>query len=809
VQLSDTTTNSNGGTNPDGIVEITTADGDSFDFTPRNGGGFDPAPGLEDLRLERRPAGGFALSDHDGNVTVFAQAAGGGVFKPSEVRQPGSANTTSFTYESVGGVTRVKQVLAPTPAGVDCSGGLVMGCRALVFEYATSTTATGGTADQWGDYQGRLRRVLFTAYDLDTRAMKTDAVAQYAYDVAGRLRAEWDPRISPALKESYDYDDQGHLVKDTPPGEEAWSFSYGAIGGDANPGRLRSVSRPGPAGKAITTLVYGVKLSGSGAPYQMGASDVAAWAQTDVPADATAVFPPDQVPADPPSDFTRADVHYLDAQGREVNLASPGGRITTTEYDAHDNAVRELTAANRQRAQAAASSSQRARELDTQRTYNTEGTQLLDELGPLHAVKLGSGEVVQARSHTHSTYDEGAPGGGPYDLPTTVSDGAQVPGRSADADVRTTTTGYDGQDGLGWALRQATSQTVDPRGVNLVTRTLYEPATGQQIETRQPGNPAGGDAHASQSIYYTADASASDPACANHPEWAGMLCKTRRVAQPGTPGLPDLPVSTYTYTRLGLLATRTETVAGTTRTTSKGYDDAGRTVSEQVSGGDGTPLPPRQTTYDPATGRQATTSTADGTVRRTYDALGQLVQYIDADGNTSTTTYDLLGRPVTVDDGKGTQRFTYDPQTGQVAQVDDSAAGTFTAGYDADGNLVREDLPNGLQARTAIDETGAAVERRYDKVTNCTTDCTWLHFSDQRDPHQRVVSEDGTLGRQDYTYDGAGRLVQAKDTPAGRGCTVRDYRYDADSNRTAQTTHAPAAADAPCDPTSTGTTTRC
>src|SRR4051794_40197578 len=64
-----------------------------------------------------------------------------------------------------------------------------------------STTATGTSEAQWGDYTGRLKAVTFTAYDPATSAMATITVASYSYDSTGQLRAAWDPRITSALTE--------------------------------------------------------------------------------------------------------------------------------------------------------------------------------------------------------------------------------------------------------------------------------------------------------------------------------------------------------------------------------------------------------------------------------------------------------------------------------------------------------------------------------------------------------------------------------------------------------------------------------
>ena len=72
----------------------------------------------------------------------------------------------------------------------------------------------------------------------------------------------------------------------------------------------------------------------------------------------------------------------------------------------------------------------------------------------------------------------------------------------------------------------------------------------------------------------------------------------------------------------------------------------------------------------------------------------------------------------------------------------------------------------------------------------------WLHHA-------------GVAGAQDYTYDAAGRLTQAQDTPTGGVCATRSYSYTgtygADSNRYGSTAY-PSATDGSCQ-TSTGAST--
>jgi RHS repeat-associated protein len=500
---------------------------------------------------------------------------------------------------TLGLIVEPTKALAPVPAGVSCSPELKPGCRALTFNYASSTTATGEGPSEWGDVQGHLTRVYYTAYDPASKAMKTVEVAHYLYDKQARLRTEWDPRISPALKMTYGYDSEGHVTALTAPGEESWAITYGTTAGDGGGGRVLKVTRAaasaplwageapvsnaapaitgsavvgvrmatsngswsgspvayayqwedcnasggecsaiggatnanytpgsGDVGHALVAQVsatngggsvmaasapsalvtssgpmengeahspqpgsaveYGVALSGTGLP-NMTSGEVEKWGQKDLPSEATAIFPPDEPQGWPASGYGRATIYYRDAANRPVNVESPGGGISTSEYDEHNDVIRSLGPDNRAAALKEAKPAEAAKLLDTQSEYNSEGTELLSTLGPRHAIKLGSGKEVQARSHTLYSYDEGAPAeGGPYRLVTKVTQGAQVEGEG-EQDVRSTVTSYSGQSGLGWKLRKPTSFTTDPNGLKLVHTTIYDEATGNVIETRAPG----------------------------------------------------------------------------------------------------------------------------------------------------------------------------------------------------------------------------------------------------------------------------------------------------------------------------------
>lgn len=177
--------------------------------------------------------------------------------------------------------------------------------------------------------------------------------------------------------------------------------------------------------------------------------------------------------------------------------------------------------------------------------------------------------------------------------------------------------------------------------------------------------------------------------------------------------------------------------------------------------------------------------------KTTYDSLGRPVTYKDGDGNEAKTTYDLDGRPVKTTDGKGWQLVRYDSTTGVPVELEDSAAGLFTASYNANGAITKRTLPDGLTAETTYDATAAPIHLSYVKASNCGSSCLWLDFGLERSITGQIRKEIGTLGTKHYGYDKAGRLVSADETPSGGQCTTRIYSYDADSNRKSLTTRAP------------------
>jgi YD repeat-containing protein len=197
--------------------------------------------------------------------------------------------------------------------------------------------------------------------------------------------------------------------------------------------------------------------------------------------------------------------------------------------------------------------------------------------------------------------------------------------------------------------------------------------------------------------------------------------------------------------------------------------------------------------------RCVTLSTIEGETTRTvtsiYDTLGRLVKYTDADANTTVYGYEESGdgRLTSISDPKGNQTYAYDPTSGLLTKLVDSVAGTFTASYDIEGNMESETFPYGMTASYTRDQAGETTAINYVKTSHCAGTCPEAWFSETTVPsiHGETLSRANTLTGDSYVYDAAGRLTETGEEPVGKGCTLRIYAYNEDSNRTSLTTRAP------------------
>ncbi|MEO3974969.1 DNRLRE domain-containing protein [Streptomyces sp. CAU 1734] len=819
----------------DTAVKVALSDGSPLHFTANAAqNGWVPEPGAEEMRLQGSVTTAFTLSDGEGTVTEFTRTAPGSAsWRVSSTLVNGlAASTTTVVSENVtvGGAihARPKRIIAPTSAvtAATCAADQsTKGCRVLEYVYATATTATGSA---FGDFTGRVKEIRLWSTAPGAAAGTAKPVQEYRYDDAGRLRRAWEPLITPALVTEYAYDSAGRVTGYTAAGELPWTFTYGQAGNDpsAGQGMLLKASRSGlqqgtadvTQGVASTSVVYDVPLTGSTAPYEMGAADVRAWGQQDLPVDAAAVFPADAVPSSHSgaslarADYARATVHYLNASAQRTNTAAPGGRIDSTDHDRFGNVVRALSAGNRQTSVGAGTADQavlaglglasvpaaeRAELLSTRSVYDESGARELEQFGPVGRIELtkdlksgtttlvSAGTSVIARSWTRKVYDEGRPGGDSLlvsNQVTTTTTGAQVrehPGVMGDAQV--TKVEYD------WAKGKATKVVQDPAGLAITTTTEYD-SQGRVSKQGAPGT-SGTDAGTQTAVYWSATGTG---ACAGRPEWADLLCSNGpagNITGGGTnPG--ELPTMTVEYDQWGNTAKTTETAAGSSRVITRSHDAAGRPTTVAVTGGLGQAVPTTTTQYDPLTGKETgTTSTTAGTISRAHDRLGREISYTDADGGVTTTEYDLLDRQVKVSNSvPSSVTYTYDTAIeprGLPTKVTDSVAGAFSTTYNADGVVASEKLPGGYSLTQTHDPVGKVTERTYTRDSDGT-----ILYSDAvtQTVHGRNASHSG-WSEQRYGYDNAGRLTRVEDT-VGNGCTLRTYTLDARSNRTAVTTAA-------------------
>ncbi len=268
-----------------GGMTLTSGSGEQVVFESKGKGSveFTSPTGDADLTLLEKIVEGktvFTLSNN-GSVTTFELPTGssGSVWLPSSVEGPNGTGMTLYKFKVASGVIEPTEELAPVPTNVSCGKAiseLNEGCRALKFEYDEgATTAKGEKSTEWGEFTKHLSKVRYIAWNA-SKTKEEPVVAEYAYDLQGRLRAVWNPQIKPELKTTYGYDTEEHVTAVSTAGHEPALLEQGTIPGDTNPGRLLAVAVPSagtalgsgeaPSIKEVPTLsstkpVVGTKIS--------------------------------------------------------------------------------------------------------------------------------------------------------------------------------------------------------------------------------------------------------------------------------------------------------------------------------------------------------------------------------------------------------------------------------------------------------------------------------------------------------------------------------------------------------------------
>ncbi|TYP90610.1 DNRLRE domain-containing protein [Blastococcus xanthinilyticus] len=546
-----------------------------------------------------------------------------------------------------------------------------------------------------------------------------------------------------------------------------------------------------------------------------------------------------------PDGYRSATVHYLDASGREVNTATPAGPdapaagfIDTAQYDQFGNVVRSLDATNRllalrQLPTADAdlhllnlnnvdsdtdNSATRAEALSTKTFYSRDGLDVLWTRGPRVLLAIGNDpkdtRVVQ--DVTRYVYDQDRPDGQAYHLVTTQTDGLLPAGGNPATDglldAEVTVNGYAPIDGSspagptsGWKTGQPTVVTFDATGAKLSALVRYDDQ-GRAVESRGIGS-TGKDASTNLAVYYTAGANAQKSECGNNAAYAGLPCMSYAAGavtgHDSSRMAGQLPVKHVTaYNRYGSVSSVTESatgpVAGATttvsRTTVTEYDAADRVLSVTLSGsgaGAGAPVAKTVNRYDPATGDVTVIEGHDpagavvSTVRKSFDLLGRMTKYEDGSGGWTTSVFDRFGKPTEVSDSTGsTTSFSYDrakEPRGFVTSVTDSVAGTISASYGPDGQVMSQSLPGGVTLTIGYDANRTPVSRTYARSGDGTLIASSAAVENAAGQMVTHVTP-GTSKR--YSYDALGRLTGVQDSINGTPvCVARNYGYSVRGNR--------------------------
>ncbi len=234
-------------------------------------------------------------------------------------------------------------------------------------------------------------------------------------------------------------------------------------------------------------------------------------------------------------------------------------------------------------------------------------------------------------------------------------------------------------------------------------------------------------------------------------------------------------VTSFTYNAAGELESTTDMLG---HETIFGYDSFGNLISETDALGHET-----VSTHDAAGNRlteRRTRTRADGTPETlvtgyTYDALDRLTTVTAADGSTTSTIYNLLGKVTSQIDQLGrTTSMTYDLM-GRLVTTTYPDNTSESQSHDAEGRLVARVDRAGRTTEFSYDPAGRLVKTTYPDGSSTS--------STYDDAGQLVASTNARGNGTSYSYDTAGRRTGVIDA-LGHGMS---FSYDENGNQTAVT----------------------
>lgn len=171
------------------------------------------------------------------------------------------------------------------------------------------------------------------------------------------------------------------------------------------------------------------------------------------------------------------------------------------------------------------------------------------------------------------------------------------------------------------------------------------------------------------------------------------------------------------------------------------------------------------TTYDAAGNPVETLDAQGGLTRRTYDAANRLIREVSAAGRTQTFDYDQAGRLRRI--GVGLSVPEQKPTVGENVEWEEPTAWAYTTlTYDAASRIIARTYPDGTTEHTTYDALGRII-----RVQHGSRVATYAY-----DRCSRLIRmSDNSAGNRRFIYDAAGQLVTAVDALGYR----THFEYDA------------------------------
>ena len=261
--------------------------------------------------------------------------------------------------------------------------------------------------------------------------------------------------------------------------------------------------------------------------------------------------------------------------------------------------------------------------------------------------------------------------------------------------------------------------------------------------------------------------SASQGGAAGQAEYANTAANTKYLATSSTDDSGNK--SLYTYNGAGNALTSSDALAATA---TLGYNtNLDGTVVSALAAGNGT----NKTLYGynnlhELTDLTPVTGSSLGARAFTYDAWARPLTATDGRGNTTTYSYDAVGRLIgtSFSDGTPAVAYTYNANGQVLTRVDGS--GTTTYGYDQMGRLTS-------RVNTA---GGGTISYAYDKASNLVS------TTDTRGTTSYAFDTSGVMTTMTYLYNGTPQTLAVATDDRGRRT---DTWLQASADRTTWAAH--------------------